>query len=67
MLNYYQILGVAENASLDEIKSAFKKQALKFHPDRNQNDPASEELFKEINNAYQTLSNPYNRHRYDMG
>ncbi|MEQ9287372.1 MAG: DnaJ domain-containing protein [Cyclobacteriaceae bacterium] len=66
MPTYYQILGVAEDALSDEIKAAFKKQALKFHPDRNQGDPAMEELFKELNSAYQTLSNPYTRHRYDM-
>ena len=66
MVNYYQILGVAENASIDEIKAAFKKLAVQFHPDKHQGDTSMEDIFKELNNAYQVLSNPYKRTRYDM-
>lgn len=66
MPSHYQTLGVTEQASQAEIKSAFKQLALKYHPDRNQNDPDMEERFKEINHAYQVLSNPYEKARYDI-
>ena len=66
MASYYQILGVSEHASQAEIKIAFKRLAVKYHPDKNQNDPGMEELFKKVNNAYQTLSNPYEKARYDI-
>lgn len=66
MPSHYQTLGVTEQASQAEIKSAFKRLALKYHPDRNQNDPVMEEQFKEINHAYQVLSNPYEKARYDI-
>ena len=66
MTNYYSILGLAENASEAEIRSAFKQKALLYHPDKNAGDADSEELFKQINEAYQTLSNPYERARYDL-
>lgn len=56
--SYYDILGVGKDASNDEIKSAFKKLALKYHPDHNPGDEAAAEKFKEINEAYQTLSDP---------
>ncbi|MDP4679373.1 MAG: DnaJ domain-containing protein [Cyclobacteriaceae bacterium] len=65
-LNHYQILEIPENASLDEIKSAFKKLAIKYHPDKHMGDPVMEERFKVLNSAYQTLSNPYSKHKYDM-
>ncbi len=66
MTNYYLILGIGEDASDSEIKAAFKKKALILHPDRNPDDPDSEEMFKLINAANQTLSNPYERARFDL-
>lgn len=66
MVNYYDILGVSENASQEEIKKAFKDKAKTYHPDRHQGDANMEEVFKIINEAYQTLSNPYSRSNYDM-
>jgi len=63
--NYYQILGVKSNASHDEIKSAYKKLALKFHPDKNNGDAFFENLFKDIQEAYECLSNDENRKKYD--
>ncbi|MFY0652340.1 MAG: DnaJ domain-containing protein [Cyclobacteriaceae bacterium] len=57
---------MSEDADDATIKAAFKKKALDLHPDRHQGDPTKEELFKEINTAYQTLSNPYSKHKYDM-
>jgi len=66
LLTHYQILGISENATSSEIKAAYKRQALKFHPDRHQGDPVMEELFKELNTAHQILSNPYTRYKYDM-
>ena len=62
---YYQILGVARNATEEEIKKAFRQQALKYHPDRNQ-EPGADAKFKEINEAYQVLSDPEKRKLYDQ-
>lgn len=64
--DYYKILGVERNASAAEIKKAYRKLALKYHPDRNQGDKQAEEKFKEINEAYQVLSDPQKRSRYDQ-
>jgi curved DNA-binding protein len=64
--DYYSVLGVAKNASQDDIKKAFRKQAKKYHPDANPNDPKAEERFKEVNEAYETLSDPQKRQQYDM-
>ena len=61
---YYQILGVSRDASEEEIKKAFRQQALKYHPDRNQ-EPGADEKFKEINEAYQVLSETEKRKLYD--
>ena len=66
MLDYYQILGVPKSASLTEIKVAYKKLALKYHPDKNPDNPAAEEHFKQVNAAYQTLSDPYKKASYDL-
>ena len=63
--DYYEILGVSKNASKDDIKKAYRKQALKFHPDRNPGDKSTEEKFKEAAEAYEVLSNDDKRARYD--
>ncbi len=64
--DYYKILGVEPDASAEEIKRAYRKLALKYHPDRNPGDKEAEEKFKEINEAYQVLSDPEKRKRYDQ-
>ena len=64
--DYYEILGVAKNATADEIKKAYRKLAIKYHPDRNPGDTAAEEKFKEISNAYEVLSDANKRQRYDQ-
>ncbi len=64
--DYYQSLGVSRSASADEIRSAYRKLAMKYHPDRNQGDSKAEDKFKEINEAYQVLSDPQKRARYDQ-
>nr|WP_243120239.1 molecular chaperone DnaJ [Caloramator sp. E03] len=64
--DYYAILGVSKNATDEEIKSAFRKLALKYHPDKNPGDKNAEEKFKEINEAYQVLSDPQKRAQYDQ-
>lgn len=61
--DYYEVLGVAKSASADEIKKAFRKAAIKYHPDKEGGD---ETKFKEINEAYEVLSNPDKRQRYDQ-
>ena len=56
--DYYEILGLNRDASGDEIKKAFKKLAMKFHPDRNPDNPKAEASFKEVKEAYEILSDP---------
>ncbi|MGL9717657.1 MAG: molecular chaperone DnaJ [Wolbachia sp.] len=63
--DYYELLGVNRNASVDEIKKAYKKLALKYHPDRNPGNKEAEEKFKEITAAYEVLSEPGKRAGYD--
>jgi molecular chaperone DnaJ len=63
--DYYEVLEVSHNASKDEIKKAYRKQALKFHPDRNPGDKESENKFKEAAAAYEVLSDDQKRSRYD--
>lgn len=64
--NYYDVLGVNKNASQDDIKKAFRKQAKKYHPDANPDNPRAEDQFKEVNEAYDVLSDPQKRQQYDM-
>ncbi len=64
--DYYQILGVSRNASEKEIKQAYRRLARKHHPDLNPNDKSAEAKFKEINAAYEVLSNPEKRKKYDQ-
>ena len=61
----YEILGVARSANADEVKSAYRKAALKWHPDRNPGDADAVERFKELTLAYQTLIRPRSRDAYD--
>ncbi|MHB8483628.1 MAG: molecular chaperone DnaJ [Nitrospiria bacterium] len=64
--DYYEILEVDQNASEDEIKKAFRKMAMKHHPDRHAGDKKEEEIFKEVNEAYSVLSDPQKRKIYDQ-
>lgn len=63
--DYYKILGVEKSATKDEISKAFRKLALKYHPDKNPNNKAAEEKFKEITEAHEVLSDPEKRKKYD--
>ncbi|MEP2025979.1 MAG: DnaJ domain-containing protein [Reichenbachiella sp.] len=66
MINYYHVLGVLSNATDAEIKAAYKLKAIGCHPDKHDGDKDMEELFKQVNEAYQNLSNPYKRSKHDM-
>src|SRR5205807_9534555 len=63
--DYYEVLGVARGAHEDEIKRSYRKLAVKFHPDKNPNDPHAEEKFKELGEAYDVLIDPDKRAAYD--
>ena len=62
--DYYRILGVKKAADEKEIKRAYRKLALQYHPDKNPGDKQAEEKFKEINEAYEVIGNPDNRQKY---
>ena len=64
--DYYEILGLGRDASVDEIKKAFKKLAMKYHPDRNPDNPKAEESFKEVKEAYEILSDSQKKSAYDQ-
>jgi curved DNA-binding protein len=64
--DYYKVLGVSRNATEDEIKKAYRKLAMKYHPDRNPGDKEAEDKFKDINEANEVLSDPKKRARYDQ-
>ena len=64
--DYYEVLGVSKDAGADEIKKAYRKMAMKYHPDRNPGDKEAEEKFKQIGEAYEVLSDPDKKARYDQ-
>ncbi|MCC6447166.1 MAG: DnaJ domain-containing protein, partial [Chitinophagaceae bacterium] len=64
--DYYEVLGVSKTSSADEIKKAYRKTAMQYHPDKNPGDKKAEEKFKEAAEAYEVLSNPEKKQRYDQ-
>ena len=63
--DFYEILGINKSSSQDEIKKAYRKVAIKYHPDKNPDNKAAEEKFKEAAEAYEVLSNPEKKQKYD--
>ena len=66
MRDYYEILGISKDATEKEIKRAYRKIAMKYHPDKNPDDPSAEEKFKEASEAYSVLSDNEKKARYDQ-
>ena len=64
--DYYEVLGVEKTASVEEIKKAYRKKAIQYHPDKNPGDKQAEENFKEAAEVYDVLSDPQKRQRYDQ-
>lgn len=65
-MSYYKVLGVEKNASEDDIKRAFRKLAMEYHPDRNPDDPGASERFRQVSEAYAVLMDPVKRRQYDF-
>lgn len=63
--DYYQVLRISPTSTADEVKAAFRKLAIKYHPDKNNGDTLSEAIFKDVNEAYSVLSNPQKRAKFD--
>ena len=64
--DYYEVLGISKNADANEVKKAYRKLAMQYHPDKNQGDKQAEEKFKEVSEAYEILKDPEKRGRYDQ-
>jgi len=65
--DFYEVLGVKKSASADDLKKAYRKLAMQYHPDRNSGDKGAEQRFKDISEAYEVLSDDKKRQRYDSG